>query len=59
MTEYRSEDIADLSDRLHRATIELKHMAYRESDPSEEARLIAKLSGVNLAIDYLRAYRKI
>ncbi len=51
------EILSDLGERIDRASLELKKMAYSASTTaSESQRLAAKASGLDLIKDWLRSY---
>ena len=51
------EILADLNDRLDRAMLELRKMAYSEDvNRNESIRLAAKANGLALVKDWLRSY---
>jgi hypothetical protein len=52
----RSDDWEDLFDRLTHAELNLEQLADATNDPEEARRLVAKASGVSLALEYMRGY---
>ncbi len=54
---YRSDDVADLAARLEDAATALAQLAIQQWSNDAVQRLMAKRSGVLLALDYCRAYR--
>lgn len=50
------EQRTDLNERLHKALEDLNTLANRTTAPHAQTRLLGKVQGVALAIDYLRSY---